>query len=178
MNSLNHYTYGSIGDWLYRKVAGITPTSAGYASFDIRPYLTKGLEEVQASLETMYGSIRVHTVCKDGQIQVEVKVPVNTTATLYLPEKEEALVLGSGQYHYVYDTNTVLIAGRYNMNTKFRDMVKDPAAKAILDAALPGMLDGPMASFILNQSPNEMLAYDAGKKDMFEQIIGQLNQSV
>jgi hypothetical protein len=57
-------------------------------------------------------------------------------------------------------------------------MVKDPAAKAILDAALPGMLDGPMASFILNQSPNEMLAYDAGKKDMFEQIIGQLNQSV
>ena len=178
MNSLNHYTYGSIGDWLYRKVAGITPTSAGYASFDIRPYLTKGLEEVQASLETMYGSICVHTICKDGQIQVDVKVPVNTTATLYLPEKEEALVLGSGQYHYVYDTNTVLIAGRYNMNTKFRDMVKDPAAKAILDAALPGMLDGPMASFILNQSPNEMLAYDAGKKDMFEQIIGQVNQSV
>ena len=178
MNSLNHYTYGSIGDWLYRKVAGITPTSAGYATFDIRPYLTKGLEEVEAALETMYGSIRVHTVCKDGQIQVEVKVPVNTTATLYLPEKEEALVLGSGQYHYVYDTNTVLIAGRYNMNTKFRDMVKDPAAKAILDAALPGMLDGPMASFILNQSPNEMLAYDAGKKEMFEQIIGQLNQSV
>lgn len=178
MNSLNHYTYGSIGDWLYRKVAGIEPTAAGYATFAIRPYLTKGLEEVEASLETMYGSICVHTICKDGQIQVDVKVPVNTTATLYLPEKEGALVLGSGQYHYVYETNTVLIAGRYNMNTKFRDMVEDPAAKAILDAALPGMLDGPMASFILNQSPNEMLAYDAGKKEMFEQIIGQLNQSV
>ena len=30
MNSFNHYSYGAIGDWLYRDAAGLRETSAGF----------------------------------------------------------------------------------------------------------------------------------------------------
>ena len=48
MNSLNHYAYGTIGDWLYRKVAGINLIRPGYKEILISPTLTRGLTEVEA----------------------------------------------------------------------------------------------------------------------------------
>lgn len=42
MNSLNHYAYGTIGDWLYRKVAGINLIRPGYKEILISPTLTRG----------------------------------------------------------------------------------------------------------------------------------------
>ena len=39
MNSLNHYAYGSVMEWLYRYGAGISPTyaGAGFREFDLNP---------------------------------------------------------------------------------------------------------------------------------------------
>jgi len=41
MNSLNHYAYGSIGDWLYRKLAGINQLEPGYKKILIKPRFIK-----------------------------------------------------------------------------------------------------------------------------------------
>ena len=45
MNSLNHYAYGSIGDWMYRKVAGVSQLEPGYKRFRVQPMFVKGIEE-------------------------------------------------------------------------------------------------------------------------------------
>ncbi|MGI6570114.1 MAG: family 78 glycoside hydrolase catalytic domain [Caldicoprobacterales bacterium] len=37
MVSFNHYAGGAVGDWLYRRIAGIEPTSGGYKTFRIAP---------------------------------------------------------------------------------------------------------------------------------------------
>ena len=44
MNSLNHYAYGSIGDWMYRKVAGVSQLKPGYKKFRVQPMFVKGIE--------------------------------------------------------------------------------------------------------------------------------------
>lgn len=57
MNSLNHYAYGSIGDWMYRKIAGINQIEPGYRKFMVCPMFRKGIEEAEASFESPYGRI-------------------------------------------------------------------------------------------------------------------------
>ncbi|MCJ7843201.1 glycoside hydrolase family 78 protein [Lederbergia sp. NSJ-179] len=87
MNSFNHYAYGAIGDWLYRKVAGIelNEEKPGFRQFTIKPYIGEGLEWAEANLESIYGPIRSYWK-KDasGNTRLEVTVPANTTATISL----------------------------------------------------------------------------------------------
>ena len=51
MNSFNHYAYGAVGDWLYRKVAGIDldPEVPGFKSFIVKPHPGGEMNDVNAS---------------------------------------------------------------------------------------------------------------------------------
>ena len=46
MNSLNHYSYGSVMEYVYRFIAGIQPNSAGFKTAFIAPQLSSKLQYV------------------------------------------------------------------------------------------------------------------------------------
>jgi len=129
MNSFNHYAYGAIGDWLYRRVAGIDTDeqAVGYKKIHVRPQPGEGLDWAEARLETMYGEVRSCWKRTDnGGMELEATIPANTTAEIKLPNakletarengsrldaapgivsvREEAdgvmLSVGSGQYSF------------------------------------------------------------------------------
>ena len=87
MNSFNHYAYGSIGDWLYRTVAGINTDEemAGYKHIFITPKPGPGLSFARAQIESMYGIILSSWKKDGGKMQVYVSIPANTTAVVILP---------------------------------------------------------------------------------------------
>ena len=87
MNSFNHYAYGAIGDWIYRVVAGIdTKDSApGYKEIVIKPHLRTRLDKGTATLQTPYGKVESDWLLKDGAQSLNVTIPVNTRATVYIP---------------------------------------------------------------------------------------------
>lgn len=87
MNSFNHYAYGAIGDWMYRVVAGIDtdPDGPGYKKISIKPTPGAGLTSATASYQTYYGKVLSSWKLSDGRLRLEVEVPVNTTATVYVP---------------------------------------------------------------------------------------------
>ncbi|HEX7014956.1 MAG TPA: glycoside hydrolase family 78 protein [Cyclobacteriaceae bacterium] len=87
MNSFNHYSYGAIGDWMYRTIAGINPDSdaPGYKRVVIAPQPGGDLSYANASIETLYGTVASGWSIKDGMITVDVTIPPNTTATVTLP---------------------------------------------------------------------------------------------
>jgi alpha-L-rhamnosidase len=87
MNSFNHYAYGAIGDWMYRVVAGIdTDESApGYKRIRIMPHIGGSLTEVNATYKSDYGLIRSHWKLDSSRLQLDVEIPVNTTARIYVP---------------------------------------------------------------------------------------------
>ena len=89
MNSFNHYAYGAIGDWMYRIVAGLDtdPLQPGYKHITIRPHLQPDLEMARADLKSYYGEVTSRWRQNGGVIVFEVKIPVNTRATIYLPAK-------------------------------------------------------------------------------------------
>lgn len=61
MNSFNHYSLGSIGEWLYRRVAGIdqAPDSVGYRRARVALLLASQLSRVTAWHETVRGRLEV-----------------------------------------------------------------------------------------------------------------------
>lgn len=87
MNSFNHYAYGAIGDWMYRKMVGIDTydDAPGYKHIKIMPQIGGGFTNASAALKTYYGTVRNEWTVDGNKIKMNVEIPVNTQATVYLP---------------------------------------------------------------------------------------------
>jgi alpha-L-rhamnosidase len=103
MNSFNHYAYGAIGEWMYRNIAGlnIDETAPGYKKIIIKPRPGGGLTHASATLQTYYGKLSSEwKINTDNRFVLDVEIPANTTATIFLPDGKVEQV-GSGKYQYV-----------------------------------------------------------------------------
>ena len=176
MNSLNHYAYGSVGDWMYRKVAGLSQLEPGYKKFQVKPMFVKGIEEWGTEFDSVYGKIVANTSCKAGKIHVHVEVPANTTAVIVLPEKEEVHEVGSGVYDFEYDTETSLAVERFSMDSTLGEIVAEPLAVEMFNQMAPGMLEGPMIQFAYGMTLAELLGAAPEAKPMYEAVVNALNQ--
>ena len=99
MVSFNHYASGAVGDFLYKRVAGIEPLEGGYKRFRIRPLVGGGITWAKASTRTPYGKVSSSWKVEKGQFKIEVSVPVSTYCTLVLPDGSER-ELASGKYEF------------------------------------------------------------------------------
>ncbi|MBN1764282.1 MAG: family 78 glycoside hydrolase catalytic domain [Sedimentisphaerales bacterium] len=95
MNSFNHYSLGSVGEWLYRCVAGIEldPEVPGFKQFIIRPYPGGALEYAGAEYQALPGLIRSRWQRKDTTFTLEVTIPANTIARVYVPSNPSRPVM-------------------------------------------------------------------------------------
>ena len=102
MVSFNHYAYGAVADWLHGTVAGLRPDpdDPGYHHILIKPQPGGGLTHASASLRTRYGNASVSwKVQSDGELNVDVEIPPNTSATITLPGHAPVRV-GSGRHQF------------------------------------------------------------------------------
>jgi alpha-L-rhamnosidase len=90
MNSFNHYSLGSVGDWLYGRVAGIdqTPASVAYRELLLRPLPGGRLTWARAQQETVRGQVACGWSITDGRITVTATVPPGCTAVLEIPTSD------------------------------------------------------------------------------------------
>jgi alpha-L-rhamnosidase len=98
MNSFNHYAYGAIGDWMYRTVGGLDTreTAPGYKEIVIKPFLDKRLTKSTTLLTTPYGKAGSDWAVEGNNFSLSVTVPVNSRATVYLPNTSEETVRENG----------------------------------------------------------------------------------
>lgn len=89
MVSFDHYASGSVGEFLYSRIAGIRILQPGYKSFEVRPLLGGNISYCKASTITPYGKIEVDWKIKDSKFTLDVNVPLFTTCKITLPNGEE-----------------------------------------------------------------------------------------
>lgn len=96
--SLNHFALGSVGDWMYRTVAGIAPDAdaPGYKHSIIHPRPGGGLTRAEGSLRTRYGDLTSSWRLRGRTFHLDVEVPGNTTATVYVPADDARKPAASG----------------------------------------------------------------------------------
>lgn len=126
MNSFSHYAFGGVAEWMFRNLAGIDMLDNGFRRIVIRPEPNKTLGPVSATYNSINGEIRSAWSLAGDDLQLEVTIPANTTAQIWVPAKAPELVnegglplsevegiiqkemsgqflkieVGSGQYHF------------------------------------------------------------------------------
>lgn len=88
--SFDHHYYASISSWFYQSLAGIRPAAPGYRKLIIKPHIPKGLKNAGATINTMQGEVTSEwEVSDDGVLNLQIVVPGNTVATVYVPSGGE-----------------------------------------------------------------------------------------
>ncbi len=100
MNSLNHYAFGAVVEWLYRYACGINPVehAPGFKHALIRPLVNDQLSRAKARVATPYGEIESGwKLMENGMIEVAVRIPFNARATIVLPDSAGVPISENGR---------------------------------------------------------------------------------
>jgi alpha-L-rhamnosidase len=97
MNSFNHYSLGSCGEYLFGGIGGIRPASPGYKTILIQPVIADSLTWAKASYDSIHGKIATAWKRDGNRLELKVVVPVNTTATVSVPAADISNVKESGK---------------------------------------------------------------------------------
>jgi alpha-L-rhamnosidase len=176
MNSFNHYVYGAIGDWMYRKIAGLDMDASTPDFKQIHIEHMFGMNKLSYAKTahlSMYGRFESGWREQGDQIEVNVLVPGNTTAQVVLLganmkslseggkelgasigiqsasdyEQGVRVRIGSGAYTFTY-TNKDLFRVHYTENSRLDDVLNDETATAVLKKHIPEIFLGPILGFM------------------------------
>lgn len=139
MNSLNHYAYGSVVEYLYKNVAGIRALEPGFKKVQISPLVNQKLKYMKASYDSAYGTYRVEwRIKRDGRVHAEIEIPFGCTALAGFPfyPGDATGELTAGVYEFEYQPTEDLRC-RYTQKTLFKEMVQDEKAMEIIERISP-----------------------------------------
>jgi len=99
MNSFNHWALGSVGEWMYRVILGIEPDESdpGYRHFILRPRPGGGLTWAKGEYRSIRGKILVSWRLDRNTFHLDITIPANSAATVYIPAQDAARVTENGQ---------------------------------------------------------------------------------
>ena len=94
-----HHMFSDISAWFYKALAGINPDPEhpGFKRAIIRPYPVGDLRWVKAHHTSLYGVLRVQWHREAGRFHMELELPPNTIALVYMPTDDPAAITESGQ---------------------------------------------------------------------------------
>ena len=97
MNSYNHYAFGAVAGFLYRRLAAIEPLTPGFERIRIRPLDDARLPDGGGTYDSVMG--RISTSWKRGHagFTLDVSVPPNSTAEIHIPAAASVAVRVGGK---------------------------------------------------------------------------------
>lgn len=185
MNSLNHYSYGAILEWMYRHLAGLQPLTPGFTSVHIEPTPVWKLRRLDCSYRSAAGLWAVQWQCADANtLTLAVTVPFGCTAELILPnwngeitdnpifaDRQNGICrLKPGQYAVTYTTARPLHITLSAANT-IAELLNDQTASTVLTKMMPGITQLPAR---LQGMPLASLMRSMGQAD--DAALNHLNQ--
>jgi alpha-L-rhamnosidase len=86
-SSHSHPMYGSVIRWFFKSLGGINPPewNKDNKNFIVKPVICGDLKYVRAKYNSLYGEISSEWKIEKEELFVNIQIPVNTTATVYLP---------------------------------------------------------------------------------------------
>ena len=94
--SQNHPMFGSISEWFYRSILGINPATPGFEKIIIKPQPTGDLTSAKGYYRSIYGVISSKWEILDNQFFLDVEIPVNCSAEIWIPSSD-GIVTESGK---------------------------------------------------------------------------------
>lgn len=137
MNSLNHYSYGSVMEYVFRDLAGIRPLAPGFGRVRFAPQPSRYLQELSCAYDSVSGEYSSYwRINEDGTLTVRFRVPFGCTVEALLPGSGETVALTAGEYEKTYRPSADY-GQRYTMDSRLDEMKDDEEALALLQEDMP-----------------------------------------
>ncbi len=96
--SQNHPMFGSVSEWFYKSLLGISSIAPGFTKFEIKPQPAGDLTWAKGYYDAMVGRISSEWKIEGTRFMLHVLVPANTQAMIYVPSLPNRSVLEGGQF--------------------------------------------------------------------------------
>ncbi len=97
MNSFDHSNLGACFEWLYSGILGIEPLQPGFQQILIRPQPGGGLTWARGYYDSIHGRILSRWRRVGDKFDLELTIPVNATAIVFVPSRDATGVTESGR---------------------------------------------------------------------------------
>ncbi|HMI03236.1 MAG TPA: alpha-L-rhamnosidase C-terminal domain-containing protein, partial [Pedobacter sp.] len=97
--SNNHFMLGHLMEWLYSGIGGIRNAKGAiaYQTIEVRPQIVGDLTNARVTYESPYGTILSSWKKTGLEFALEVEIPANSKAIVYLPASADSVILEGGK---------------------------------------------------------------------------------
>ncbi|HOL31018.1 MAG TPA: family 78 glycoside hydrolase catalytic domain [Anaerohalosphaeraceae bacterium] len=96
MNSFAHYSFGAVGQWIFENIGGIQSQGPGFKTMMIHPQPDGKMMWAKTSYHSVRGLIVSNWEIRNGCFVLDVTIPPNTEADVFIPAQDAEKVLESG----------------------------------------------------------------------------------
>ena len=140
MNSYNHYAYGSVMEFVVKRIAGLQPVEAGYKKVKFAPNPCRGLSEVKAEYDSVSGKIVAGYGQTNGKITFFAEIPEGVEAEIVLPN-EKPVKVKSGGYEYEREWEELNVPA-FTPESTVNEIFENPKAQKAFNAVFGGIFTG------------------------------------
>jgi alpha-L-rhamnosidase len=94
-SSQNHPMFGSTEEWFYRTILGINPAAPGFSKIVVKPQPAADLTFARGYYHSIKGHVSVDWNMTGGKFTLNVSIPGNTTAEVWVRSRKGGTVLES-----------------------------------------------------------------------------------
>lgn len=167
MNSLNHYAYGSVMNYVKSYIAGLRALEPGYRKVLIAPEYDIRISYMNCCYDSACGQYEVSwRINENGTVTVHMEIPFGCEAVVRLPGICESEILEQSGLNLENRTECTVLSGayeityrpvrnyrkRYTWNSMLEDLRKDSKAMQILMEKLPAAYGMAMSDDLENQT--------------------------
>ncbi|MDD3671511.1 MAG: alpha-L-rhamnosidase C-terminal domain-containing protein, partial [Sphaerochaetaceae bacterium] len=96
-----HVMFGTIDQWYYQFVEGLSPIAAGWKEISFAPGMFKRINWAEASVSSPYGNIELSWKREHHEISIKITIPDGTIGSLFMPEENAHVESDSDRCDYI-----------------------------------------------------------------------------
>ena len=87
MNSYAHYAYGAVYLWMAENIGGIRQNDVAFKKNIIKPCPGEKIKKAKCEYNSIHGKISTNWILNKKTFKLNVEIPANTTAKIYVLAK-------------------------------------------------------------------------------------------
>ena len=197
MNSFNHFSYGSVVEWMYQYMVGIDSDleNPGFKHIILQPTLDTGekyndqnrIDTVNGSYDSYYGLIESNWTSNQNKLSTyHTVIPANTTSTLYLPVSADMMegftaipgitFVGMTEHNGIETAQFELASGGYDFTVQDGKVIASIADGYVTEDVTPSNTDKSVLQTVISYAENaketdEYFNAIPSVKDSFEKAL-------
>jgi alpha-L-rhamnosidase len=139
MNSLNHYSTGSVCETIYSRIAGLRCAAPGWKEAVIAPQPNYRLKRISLEFDSPCGTYKTAwEIHRDNSFEMRVSIPAGARAVIIRPRhpEEERVEVRGGDYQYRYTPASNFLYP-FSKKTPVLDLLASERAREILAQKMP-----------------------------------------